>query len=82
MLKDDCVTKIYGQSTVGDEVGFILWESGTSFCCIQTLLGIKAAKQQHILTDKQTNFDNLKNTYNENLASQNFTSRRSGLSAS
>jgi hypothetical protein len=82
MLKDDCVTKIYGQSTVGDEVGFILWESGTSFCCIQTLLGIKAAKQQHILIDKQTNFDNLKNTYNEYLASQNFTSRRSGLSAS
>jgi hypothetical protein len=50
MLKDDCVTKIYDQSTVGDKVRFILFENGTNFCCIQTLLGHKSSKTTGIYT--------------------------------
>jgi len=73
MLKDDCVTKIYGQLTFGDEARFICWKMARIFAAFKHCSGIKVAKQRHILTDKQTNFDNLKNTYNgtynENLAS-------------
>jgi integrase len=50
MLKGDCVTKIYGQLTVGDEARFILLESGTNFCCIQALLGHKSSKTTGIYT--------------------------------